>query len=168
MCAPAFSFQNMNVTINMCALAFVFPQNERYPQCMCALCVGFLQKRDRLLFYVQVECCGKQDTSLCLWMSRETGAAGSTLNVLERDIVLRTGHERCINTPSCSPGFLPSTTTTFLLLIPKDKQAVYMWAPTPLFQNNNSPTGMCACAALFPITKTKLDPILFMEAMSFI
>ena len=92
-------------------------------------------------------------------MRQATCPAGLILNALEWDIMLGTGHERCTNTSSCSPGFLPSTTTIFLLLIPKNEPEEFMWAPPPLFQNDDSMRGMCAFAARFfnNPTKTALE-----------
>jgi len=118
---------------------------------MCALCLGFFQKVTTAA-YMEDHCCGKQTTSLCLLMRRGTCSVGWILSGLKRDLMLGTGHERCTNTSSRSSGFLFSITTTFLLLIPKNEPEEFMWAPAPLFQNNDSSTGMCACAALFFIT----------------
>ena len=83
---------------------------------------------------------------MCL-MSPETGAAGSTLNVLKRDLMLGTGHETCINTSSYFLGFGPSITTTFLLLIPKREKERRMLAPAPLFQKHEW-QALCLVALL--------------------
>ena len=127
---------------------------------MCAFRLGAFQK---LCGSLQ---CGsrvlwKTKTTRVQFMRRGACSAGWILNALEWDIMLGTGHKRCINTSSRSSGFLFSITSTFLLLISKNEPEEFMLAPALPFQNARV-KATCALSLLsspLPAIKKRLQLI---------